>query len=371
MIEPEKFYRHLTKDGIDFFTGVPDSLLKDFVAYVADHTALHDHVTTANEGNAIALAAGHYLATGSYALVYMQNSGLGNAVNPLISLADAAVYSIPMLVLIGWRGEDRTDEPQHKTMGAVTLDLLKTIGVPYRILDDEYETMIHSATAYLTSAQAPYALIVRQGTFQPCQPKNGAAKSGELRREDALRVIVPLLNKDDVIVSTTGKTSRELFELRAARSQGHARDFLTVGSMGHASSIALGIALAKPLRRIWCFDGDGALLMHMGALATTGWLGPKNLMHVVFNNGAHDSVGGQPTAARAIDIPLIAKASGYAATYSAKTKEALTRLVKEMQSLDGPVLLDIKIQKGARSDLGRPTVTPKNNKEALMKFLKR
>jgi len=275
MISCKKFYDYLAKGEIDFFTGVPDSLLKDICAYVSDNAPQKRNIIAANEGNAVALAAGYYLATGKIGLVYMQNSGLGNAVNPLTSLADPEVYSVPMLLLIGWRGEPGVkDEPQHVKMGKVTLNLLETLGMPYRILDEDYENKINDAIEYMKNNKAPYALVVKKGVFEEYKLQKKVKTNYELNREGAIKTVVQLLDEMDVVVSTTGKTSRELFELRDSNKQGHEKDFLTVGSMGHSSSIALGIALEKPNRNVYCFDGDGALIMHMGALSTIGNLKP-------------------------------------------------------------------------------------------------
>lgn len=371
MISTQTFYETLKENQIDFFTGVPDSLLKDFCAYVTDNTNEKNNIIAANEGNAIALATGHYLATGKFGLVYMQNSGLGNAVNPLTSLADQAVYSIPMLLIIGWRGEpEKKDEPQHVKMGKVTLDMLECLKIPYKILDDNYKEIIKEAIGYMKNNKAPYAIVIKKGIFEEYKLQNKKQTNYEFNREDAIKTIVPLLNEDDIVVSTTGKTSRELFEFREELKQGHEKDFLTVGSMGHSSSIALGIALEKPNRNVYCFDGDGALIMHMGALSTIASLKPKNFKHIVFNNFAHDSVGGQPTSAYNIDIVQIAKTNGYADAFSAETKEQIVEYIKKMKEMDGPVLLEVKVNKGARKDLGRPTTTPIENKEDFMKFLR-
>lgn len=364
------FYECLSRNEIDFFTGVPDSLLKDFCAFVTDNTPKNHNIIAANEGNAIALAAGHYMATGKIGLVYMQNSGLGNAINPLTSLIDSEVYSIPMLLLIGWRGEPGIkDEPQHVKMGKVMLGMLENMQIPYQILDENFEKIIKEAKIYMENKKAPYAIVVRKGTFDDYRLQNKKETGFELNREEAIKTIISLLNEKDIIVSTTGKASRELFELREFNKQGHEKDFLTVGSMGHSSSIAFGIALEKPGRQVYCFDGDGALIMHMGSLATIGSLKPKNLKHIVFNNFAHESVGGQPTAAYSIDIPLIAKANGYLDAFSAETKGDLVDKLKKLQKIDGPVLLEIKINKVSRKDLGRPTTSPINNKEDFMRFI--
>ena len=322
MINPKLFYDCLIKNEINFFKGVPDYLLKDFCAYVTDNATLNKNIIAANEGNAIALAAGHYLATGKIGLVYMQNSGLGNAINPLTSLADQEVYSIPMLLLIGWRAEPSVhDEPQHIKMGKAMLGMLETIGMPYKILNDNFEPIINEAKTYMENKRAPYAIVVRKGAFEEYKLKNKKETNYELNREEAIKAIIPLLDEKDIVVSTTGYASREIFELRESNKHGHEKDFLTVGSMGHSSSIALGISLEKPNRQVYCFDGDGALIMHMGALSVIAQLKPKNLKHIVFNNYAHDSVGGQPTASSSINIPAIAKANGYSDAFSAQTKE--------------------------------------------------
>ena len=268
-------------------------MLKDFCAYVADHVSKEKNIIAANEGNAIALAAGHNLATGGIGLVYMQNSGLGNALNPLLSLTDPGVYSIPMLLLIGWRGESGSkDEPQHITQGKVTTKLLDTLGVEYDILPNTLagaKQTISKAIADVKKFSLPYALVVRKGTFIPYQSKQPTTgpESARLVREDAIKIITNELPANGIFISTTGKTSRELFEIRENSGQNHERDFLNVGAMGHSSQIALGVALSKPNKQVFCLDGDGALIMHMGSLAVAGNLAPKNFRHIVFNNFAH------------------------------------------------------------------------------------
>lgn len=370
MISCKKFYDCLLENGIDFFSGVPDSLLKDFCAYVTDNLESRKSIIAANEGNAIAIASGYHLATGKYGLVYMQNSGLGNTINPLTSLADKEVYSIPMVLLIGWRAEPGIkDEPQHIKMGKVTLKLLETIGIKYEILNDNFEKIIKKAKIHMEKEKSPFAIVAKKGIFEEYKLKAKKETDYELNREDAINLIVPLIGKDDIIVSTTGMTSRELFELREAKQEGHEKDFLTVGCMGHSSSIALGIALEKPDKNVYCFDGDGALIMHMGALSTIASLKPKNFKHIVFNNFAHDSVGGQPTAAYNLDIPAIARANGYVYADSTETRDGITDKINKIKNMDGPALLEIKVNKGHRKDLGRPTRTPIENKEDFMGFL--
>ncbi|MBI3336878.1 phosphonopyruvate decarboxylase [Candidatus Peregrinibacteria bacterium] len=368
MISPDTFVLFLKRSGIDFFTGVPDSLLKHFVAELPIST----HVIAANEGNAVGLAAGYYLATGRPACLYMQNSGLGNTVNPLLSLADPDVYGIPMVLVIGWRGKPGTkDEPQHKKQGKVTFPLLRTMGIASWVLpktEKAASNILRNAIREARKRRAPVALIVEEGTFIARKKKKAVTPQGFLR-EEALSMILSLLGRRDIIVATTGKTSRELFELRKWRKEGHHRDFLTVGSMGHASSIAEGIALAKSRRRVICLDGDGALLMHMGAVARIGTLRSKNIIHILLNNSAHESVGGQPTAGMGIDYPAIARACGYRMVARVGTPNELKKTLAVLLKKQGPIFLEITICKGSRPDLGRPTVSTEENKKTFMRFL--
>lgn len=372
MIKPEYFIEKLRENGIDCFAGVPDSLLKNMCAYITDHFDAAHNIIAANEGAAVGLAAGHYLATGQPACVYMQNSGEGNIINPLASLTDQEVYNIPVLLLIGWRGRPGVhDEPQHVKQGKVTTGLLNVMGINYEVLakeEDKAETQILKALKALQNKEV-FALVIEKDTFEDYKLQNIEVNDLTMHREEAIQTVAAALDEKDCIVSTTGMISRELFEYRAAMNQGHERDFLTVGSMGHASQIALGIALAQPERRVWCFDGDGAAIMHMGSMAIVANKAPKNYVHVVFNNGAHDSVGGQPTVGLKIDLPAVAKAVGYKATYTVDSKDALNVILNEAKNLEGPVLIEIKVKKGNRKDLGRPTTTPIQNKEALMAFL--
>ena len=378
MIRPEFFIEKLRENGIDCFAGVPDSLLKNICAYITDHCDALHNIIAANEGAAVGLAAGHYLATGKPACVYMQNSGEGNIINPLASLTDHEVYNIPVLLLIGWRGRPGVhDEPQHVKQGKVTTGLLNVMGVNYEVLskeEDKAEKQIAKAIKALQNKEV-FALVIEKNTFEDYNLQSVEKNDLTMSREEAIQTVAAALGEKDCIVSTTGMISRELFEYRAAMNQGHERDFLTVGSMGHASQIALGIAMAKPDRKVWCFDGDGATIMHMGSMAIVAQKAPANYVHVVFNNGAHDSVGGQPTVGLKIDLPAVAKAVGYAQTYSVSTKEDLENLLTSsflhQPSFDGPVLIEIRVKKGNRKDLGRPTTTPIQNKEALMDFLKK
>lgn len=373
MIQPREFFDNLISEGILFFSGVPDSLLKDFCAYVTDHVDDRHHVIAANEGGAVALAAGYYLATGNYALVYMQNSGLGNATNPLLSLADPEVYSIPMLLMIGWRGEPGIhDEPQHVKQGRVTLGLLEAMEIPYLVLDGntrDWRGLVRSLCDQMRDHERPVAIVVRTDTFDDYKMGTIDDDSSLLTREEAISIVVERIGDNDIVVSTTGKTSRELFEVRERYSQGHGRDFLTVGSMGHSSQIALGIALQKPNYRVICLDGDGAVLMHAGALAIVGQKAPPNFVHIVINNESHDSVGGQPTASPNVDYVDFAQAMGYRNALRAATSKEIESALAQLLDSEGPSLLEIKTRKGSRQDLGRPTITPLENRNELMRRL--
>ena len=372
MIRPEYFIEKLRENGIDCFAGVPDSLLKNMCAYITDHFDAAHNIIAANEGAAVGLAAGHYLATGRPACVYMQNSGEGNIINPIASLTDPEVYNIPVLLLIGWRGRPGVhDEPQHVKQGKVTTGLLNVMGINYEVLakeEDKAEKQIVKAVMALQDKNA-FAFVIEKDTFDEYKLQKKEVNELTLAREEAVQTVAATLGETDCIVSTTGMISRELFEYRSALNECHERDFLTVGSMGHASQIALGIALAQPNRRVWCFDGDGAAIMHMGSMAIVANKAPKNYIHVVFNNGAHDSVGGQPTVGLKIDLPSVAQAMGYKAVYSVDNKTDLGFILNNVKGQEGPVFLEIKVKKGNRKDLGRPTTTPIQNKEALMNFL--
>ncbi|MDP3395323.1 MAG: phosphonopyruvate decarboxylase [Methanoregula sp.] len=376
MIESDDFIGVLADQGIDFFCGVSDSLLQDFCACLEDSCKKNRHIITANEGNAVALASGHYLATGCPGQVYMQNSGLGNAVNPLLSLADAGVYGIPVLLLIGWRGEPGTaDEPQHTAQGRITLELLQTLGIPYRILPSDSTGMrecVDQACEYMKTHRGPFALVVRKNTFCCYVSRAVSDKDREVpgfTREKAIKIIMDQMGPEDVVVSTTGKASRELFEYMKSLA-GKRPGFLpVVGSMGHASSIALGIALEHNDRTVFCIDGDGSIIMHMGSLGIIGHASPKNFVHIVMNNGAHESVGGQPTVGFFIGLADIAKASGYPNVARVASEGELKCQLEALRNLDGPVFLEIRICTGSRENLGRPDRSLMEIKKEFMEFL--
>ena len=362
--------------GADFYTGVPDSQLKALCNCLMNTYGIDPkhHVIAANEGNCTALAAGYHLATGKVPVVYMQNSGEGNIINPVASLLNDKVYAIPMVFVVGWRGEPGVhDEPQHIYQGEVTVKLLEDMDVCTFIIgkettDAEVESAMENFRKVLAQGK-DVAFVVRKGALS-YDGKVVYKNDNTMVREEIIRHIVAV-SGEDPIVSTTGKASRELFEIREANGQSHKYDFLTVGSMGHSSSIALGVALNKSERKIWCVDGDGAVLMHMGAMAVVGANAPKNLVHVVINNGAHETVGGMPTVAAKMDLVAIAKACGYPKAVSVDTFESLDRELKMAKSANELTLIEVKCSIGARDGLGRPTTTALENKQNFMDYLSR
>jgi len=372
-VKPDVFVDLLRREGITFFTGVPDSLLSPLSAHVTAHVASEAHVIAANEGQALAIAAGVHLATGGMACVYMQNSGQGNAVNPLCSLCDPEVYGIPVLLVIGWRGQPGTrDEPQHVKQGCITLALNAALEVPTIQADaagtsSDQERGIVELIRRGRSESRPVALVVPKGYFEagtPWRPHN----NHELMREDVIARILAHF-ADAAIVSTTGKISRELYEIRTRCGQTHERDFLTVGSMGHASSVALGINLAHPGIRVLCLDGDGAALMHMGALAVNGVLAGRHFKHIVLNNEAHESVGGQPTVAGRMALGRVAAACGYRVLPTVRDETGLDAGLQALAEAPGPAFLEIFVSLASRPDLGRPRETPVENKALFMSFI--
>lgn len=372
MIAPDRFVEHLDELGVSMFTGVPDSLLKPFSQYVMDALPREHHVITANEGAAVGLAIGHFLRTRRPALVYLQNSGLGNTVNPLLSLADPEVYGIPMLLVVGWRGQPGVrDEPQHVKQGRVMTAMLDAMELPHVVLPHEQNAALECVTRAVECAidrSTPFVIVVEKGTFAAAPSTAADQPAGDERpsREHAVARLVDAVSSDAIIVSTTGMLSRELFELRERSAGDGSRDFLTVGGMGHAVSIALGVAAAEPDREVWCFDGDGALLMHMGTMAVAGDHAPPNFYHAVFNNGVHDSVGGQPTSIDSVDIPTVATAVGYSFATTASDVDRLDEPLVDMRRATGPSLIELVVRPGARSDLGRPTRTPRESRDRFL-----
>lgn len=371
MIDAEKLHEII---GADFYTGVPDSQLKPLCDYLMDIYGIDPlhHVIAANEGNSAAIAAGYHLATGRTPVVYMQNSGEGNIVNPVASLLNEKVYGIPMLFIIGWRGEPGVhDEPQHIFQGQVTLRLLEDMEIAYHVIGTD------TTEEEISLAMEHFRTVLAEGKEAAFVIRKGAVVYGgkvryhnpyEMQREEVIRCITKEAD-EDLVVATTGKASRELFEIRQGDGQPHKYDFLTVGSMGHSSSIALGVALQRPDRRIWCIDGDGAALMHMGAMAVIGSLRPHNLVHIVINNGAHETVGGMPTVAAGISLAAVAEACGYPHAVSVERYDELKEALREAKARRELSLIEAKCAIGSRKNLGRPTATAAENKRGFMEYL--
>jgi phosphonopyruvate decarboxylase len=375
MIKCEDLYKIFKKNGFEYFTGVPDSVFGDWMAFLSDvdGKGLTNRIA-AIERDAVGWASGYFAATGKIGVVYAQNSGLGNIVNPLTSLADKEVYGIPILLMVGWRGEPGVkDEPQHIKMGKITLPLLDILGVKYDFLPkdiEKAEKIINRIKKQIELTGRPHALIVRKGIFEKYTGKRKDTVDYELTREEAIKIIVEALSSGAAVIATTGKSSRELFEYRETKKQGHKNDFLMVGSMGLASSFGAEIALQKPNKKIFVFDGDGALLMSAGALSTIGYYQPKNFVHIVFDNESYDSTGGQPTTSVSSDLVKMALANGYKAAKKIQSKKELEAAVKEFKKIKGPEMIIVKIRKGSRNDLGRPTISPQENLKNFMAFLK-
>lgn len=355
MLDQKLVYEALLENKINFFTGVPDSYLNGFCNYLLKHVPEENNIIAANEGNAIGIASGHYFASGEIPLVYMQNSGLGNAVNPLVSLVNEHVYSVPMLLLIGWRGQPGTgDWPQHELQGEITGGMLEMMHIPYTVLEDdikEFKKAIAIAVTYCTENRQPYALIAPKGVMAG-EKANSKDTTYPMSREEAIELILDNMPEDTIYSATTGRATRELFFLRERRGESHKNDFLNVGSMGHASSVALGIALEKPSRKVVVLDGDSAAMMHMGALTMVSKLDMPNYMHIVLNNGAHESVGGQPSAGHRIHFTAIADACGYQTIHEpVKNEQELLAAIKRLENCGKAAFIDVRIHKGLSGKL--------------------
>ena len=372
MLNPENFYENLKKLDIKFFAGVPDSLLKQICACFSDKES-ENHIISANEGNAIALAAGYHLATKKLPLVYMQNSGLGNAVNPIVSLASDAVYSIPILLMIGWRGQPGVkDEPQHVVQGSITEETLNILGIEYEILsldENEAKIQINDLSMKAMRENRPKAFLVIENTFKDYKYDSKITTNSTMTREEALEVVLENINENAYVFSTTGKTSREVFELREKREETHNRDFLTVGSMGHTSSIALAFSLYNKRDTI-CIDGDGALIMHLGSLAINSVYSKNNFKYILMNNYAHESVGGQKTVADKINFVKVFEAFGFDNYKQVSTIKELKEVILSNEFIENNYALEILVKIGTRKDLGRPTIPPLNGKSNLMDTIK-
>ena len=361
--------------GVDFFTGVPDSLLNDFCLYMTNNMTAEQHVMAANEGNAIAIAAGHYMATGKLPLVYMQNSGIGNATNPLLSLAHDCVYGIPMLLVIGWRGDPAiNDHAQHKKQGELTPVLMKDMDIPYEILDAE-DTVINKfewAVEKAREISSPVALIAKKAILTEKVKKQEYPESKLMNREEAVSAVIDIFGSDAIYLGTTGRATREVHEQLKLYGISDGHEWQNVGSMGHVSSVGLGIALAKPEQKVVVFDGDAAAVMHMGALATNCRYKAGNMIHIVLNNGVNESVGGQPSAGYVVNLTAIAAACGYRTSgHAVEKKEELQAIVKNYQKEEMPLFIDVHVRQGIRPDMPKLNIDHKAQKLALMETLKK
>ena len=370
MLDQKLVFEKLASLGVDFFTGVPDSYLNVFCDYALEY--LRDkNVIAANEGNAAAIAAGHYIASGNIPLVYMQNSGIGSALNPLVSLADRRVYSVPMILLIGWRGQgdSEADHPQHTFQGEITTKLMDDIEIPYSILTDDiddFNEAAEKAVRYCRSQRRAYALIAPKGVMAG-EKKNTSGAEYSMSREEAIELIIDAMPKNAIFFATTGRAARELYFLREKRGEDHSRDFLNIGAMGHVSSFALGVALEKSDRPLVVLDGDGAAIMHLGALATIGTRRLPNLIHIVLNNGAHESVGNQPSAGQSIDFTKIAEACGYASIGKAvTTRDELSDALLKLSGRGEAAFIDCRIHSGISAALPTLDFSPREAIDALI-----
>lgn len=370
MVNQKDLFDALDAMGVDFFTGVPDSLLNNFCLYMVQNIPDGQHVMAANEGNAIGIAAGHYMATGKIPVVYMQNSGIGNATNPLLSLAHDCVYGIPMILVIGWRGDPAvSDHAQHRKQGELTPVLMKDMDIPYEILDSD-DTVIEKFAWAVSKAKeisSPVALIAKKAILTEKVKKQEYPESKLMNREEAVSAVVEVLGGDAVYLGTTGRATREVHEQLKAHGVGEGHEFQNVGSMGHVSSVGLGIALARPDQKVVVFDGDAAVVMHMGAMATSCRYKAGNLIHVVLNNGVNESVGGQPSAGYVVNLTEVAVACGYRTPrHAVETKEELQRIVRDFDKDDMPLFVDVHVRQGIRSDMPKLNIDHKAQKDALM-----
>lgn len=375
MVNQKELFEALDAMGVDFFTGVPDSLLNDFCLYMTNNMSAEQHVMAANEGNAIAIAAGHYMATGKLPLVYMQNSGIGNATNPLLSLAHDCVYGIPMLLVIGWRGDPAiNDHVQHKKQGELTPVLMKDMDIPYEILDAE-DTVIKKfewAVEKAREISSPVALIAKKAILTEKVKKQNYPESKLMNREEAVSAVIDIFGSDAIYLGTTGRATREVHEQLKLHGIDSGHEWQNVGSMGHVSSVGLGIALAKPEQKVVVFDGDAAAVMHMGALATNCRYKAGNMIHIVLNNGVNESVGGQPSAGYVVNLTGVAEACGYRTpSHAVETKDELQNIISDYTKGDMPLFVDIHVRQGIRADMPKLNINHKAQKSALMETLKK
>lgn len=370
MINITEFLVELKKNDLTFFSGVPDSLLKN-LCFAIDKKFKSKHFVAANEGSAIGIGLGYYLKTKKIPVIYMQNSGLGNAINPLISLANSKVYRIPLFMIIGWRGENSKkliDEPQHITQGKETINFLKSLGVKYKIVSSRsnIKKIIKELKNYSYKNKLPVCILIKKNSFENKKINKTLPQKKLYLREELLRTIVNDLPKKSNIVSTTGILSRELNEILNYNNLKKLNNFMCVGGMGHAISVASGIAI-NTNKKIFCFDGDGALTMHMGSLTTSAM--QKNIVHILFNNNGHESVGGQKTSADNIKFYKLAKSLGYKTAKYCKNKIQLIKAISEAIRSKESFFIEVLCKQGHRKNITRPSTKMTILKEQFMENL--
>lgn len=363
MIYVEDLLNTLKKKKINFFTGVPDSVLKNLT-----YKFKKNHISVNNEGTAVSLAAGYYLATGKLPCVYMQNSGLGNAINPLISITNKNIYSIPSILIIGWRGSPNSkDEPQHQVMGKKTKQILKLLGIKYFVARnkkdlEKFEKMIEYSRSKLTSI----ACLIERSSIKNKKSKTQKKIINKYKvyRYNFIKELVDLIKIKSNVISSTGFISRELDHILSKKKYLNIKPFYMVGGMGHSASLTLGVSLKSKKQNI-CLDGDGALLMHLGSLGIVKKYGKKNFKYILLRNDTHESVGCQPTNSTHINYKILSKSFGFR-KYLLITKELdFKNVVKKLINSPGPSFLEVRIKNGSISNLGRP----KNLKFVKKKFM--
>jgi phosphonopyruvate decarboxylase len=345
----------LVSCGVRFATGVPDSLLAPLCDQVDDRRSIQ-HIIAASEGSALALGGGHYLATGQRPLIYMQNSGLPNAINPYLSMCHPSAYAIPSIWVIGWRGEPGVpDEPQHRAIGAATEGLLALLNVPVFMLRSGDADELDRLEAWMQDReQGTVAVLVSARAVDADRRAPRRLEARPLKRREVLEHLVTGLDEEDTIFAGIGHVGRELLAVRGGAPTEFAGDLLCVGGMGHASQFALGFALARPERRVWCLDGDGAFTMHMGACSWLTRHPEQRFIHVLFDNGVHASVGGQPVCGQAVDFGRIAGALGYQHIERVSTLPAAQAALDQARARRAPTFLWCMVDERSASGLPRP-----------------
>jgi phosphonopyruvate decarboxylase len=365
MIDTKKLLIFLEKNNLNFFSGVPDSVLKNFTNLLINKSS---HVLATNEGSAVSIGIGYHLSFNKLPCIYMQNSGLANAINPLISIAHKGVYSIPMMMLIGWRGSPGIkDEPQHLIKGKITKNLLKLLGIKYEIIESEKDfNKIKKLINFSKKKKVPVACLFKKGVLKKVNYHKKFSERSTIKnkilRSEVIREILKSIQNNTKIISTTGYTSRELYQIRKNEGYHKGKDFYMIGGMGHSSSVALGAAFKKN-KKILCLDGDGSMLMHLGSLHTVGLMNKNNFKHILLNNQSHESVGGQEISFKRVKMEKLIKGLGYSKYIQLKDKKDLKNKIQSVLKYKGSIFLEVLIEKGAIKNLGRPKnfIKIKNN----------